>query len=48
MHRLHLDRDRDQGRIREVLFVGKVALPDGPGYASDHIGLYASLLLAPP
>jgi endonuclease/exonuclease/phosphatase family metal-dependent hydrolase len=31
-----------------VLFAGKVALPGGPGYASDHIGLYASLLLAPP
>ena len=31
-----------------VLFAGKVALLGGPGYASDHIGLYASLLLAPP
>jgi len=31
-----------------LLLTGKVALPGGPGYASDHIGLYASLLLAPP
>jgi sphingomyelin phosphodiesterase 2 len=31
-----------------VLLADKVALPGGPGYASDHIGLYADLLLAPP
>ncbi len=31
-----------------LLLTGKVALPGGPGYASDHIGLYANLLLAPP
>jgi Endonuclease/Exonuclease/phosphatase family len=31
-----------------LLLTGQVALPGGPGYASDHIGLYASLLLAPP
>ncbi len=31
-----------------LLLIGKVALPGGPGYASDHIGLYANLLLAPP
>ena len=31
-----------------LLLTGKVALPGGPGYASDHIGLYANLLLASP
>jgi endonuclease/exonuclease/phosphatase family metal-dependent hydrolase len=31
-----------------LLLTGQVALPGGPGYASDHIGLYANLLLAPP
>jgi endonuclease/exonuclease/phosphatase family metal-dependent hydrolase len=31
-----------------VLFTGKVALPGGPGYPSDHIGLCADLLLTPP
>jgi endonuclease/exonuclease/phosphatase (EEP) superfamily protein YafD len=31
-----------------VLFAGKVPLPGGPGYVSDHLGLYARLLLAPP
>ncbi len=30
-----------------LLLAGQVALPGGPGYASDHIGLYASLLLPP-
>lgn len=30
-----------------LLLAGKVALPGGPGYASDHIGLHANLLLAP-
>jgi endonuclease/exonuclease/phosphatase family metal-dependent hydrolase len=29
-----------------LLLTGKVALPGGPGYASDHIGLHADLLLA--
>ena len=31
-----------------LLFTGQVALPGGPGYASDHIGLHASLVLTPP
>ena len=31
-----------------LLFTGQVALPGGPGYASDHIGLLANLLLTPP
>jgi sphingomyelin phosphodiesterase 2 len=31
-----------------VLFTGKVPLPGGPGYVSDHLGLYARLLVAPP
>jgi endonuclease/exonuclease/phosphatase family protein len=31
-----------------VLLAGKVVLPGGPGYASDHIGLYSNLLLPPP
>ena len=31
-----------------VLFTGKVSLPGGPGYVSDHLGLYARLLVAPP
>jgi endonuclease/exonuclease/phosphatase family metal-dependent hydrolase len=30
-----------------LLLTGKVAMPGGPGYASDHIGLYADLLLTP-
>jgi sphingomyelin phosphodiesterase 2 len=30
-----------------LLFPEKVALPGGPGYVSDHVGLSASLLLAP-
>jgi hypothetical protein len=30
-----------------LLLTGQVELPGGPGYASDHIGLHASLLLAP-
>jgi endonuclease/exonuclease/phosphatase (EEP) superfamily protein YafD len=30
-----------------LLLTGQVELPSGPGYASDHIGLYANLLLAP-
>jgi endonuclease/exonuclease/phosphatase family metal-dependent hydrolase len=29
------------------LLVGQVELPGGPGYASDHIGLHADLLVAP-
>jgi len=28
-----------------VLFAGQIALPGGPGYPSDHIGLHADLLL---
>jgi hypothetical protein len=31
-----------------LLFTEKEPLPDGPGYVSDHIGLRASLFLAPP
>ncbi len=31
-----------------LLLTGEVALPRDPGYASDHIGLSANLLLAPP
>jgi sphingomyelin phosphodiesterase 2 len=31
-----------------VLFAGKVPLPGGPGYVSDHLGLCARLSLAPP
>jgi endonuclease/exonuclease/phosphatase family metal-dependent hydrolase len=31
-----------------VLFAGEVPMPGGPGYVSDHLGLYARLLLAPP
>lgn len=31
-----------------MLLAGKVMLPGGPGFASDHIGLYADLLLVPP
>lgn len=30
-----------------LLLVGQVELPGGPGYASDHIGLHADLLVAP-
>jgi hypothetical protein len=30
-----------------LLLTGKVELPGGPGYASDHIGLCASLILTP-
>ncbi|HEY2579275.1 MAG TPA: endonuclease/exonuclease/phosphatase family protein [Streptosporangiaceae bacterium] len=30
-----------------MLFTGKVALPGGPGYVSDHIGLCARLFLTP-
>lgn len=31
-----------------VVFVGEEMLPGGPGYVSDHVGLRASLFLAPP
>jgi endonuclease/exonuclease/phosphatase family metal-dependent hydrolase len=31
-----------------VVFAGKEPLPGGPGYVSDHVGLRASLFLAPP
>jgi len=31
-----------------MLLADKVVMPGGPGYASDHIGLYANLLLLPP
>lgn len=31
-----------------LVFAGKEPLPGGPGYVSDHVGLRASLLLAPP
>jgi Endonuclease/Exonuclease/phosphatase family len=31
-----------------VAFAGKEPLPGGPGYVSDHVGLRASLILAPP
>jgi endonuclease/exonuclease/phosphatase family metal-dependent hydrolase len=31
-----------------VVFAGQEPLPGGPGYVSDHLGLRASLLLAPP
>jgi endonuclease/exonuclease/phosphatase (EEP) superfamily protein YafD len=31
-----------------LLLADKAALPGGPEYASDHIGLYANLLLTPP
>ncbi len=31
-----------------LLLAGQVALPGGPGFASDHVGLYAHLLVAPP
>ena len=30
-----------------VLFGGKVQLRDGPGYASDHLGLSARICLVP-
>jgi sphingomyelin phosphodiesterase 2 len=30
-----------------VMFTGTVPLPGGPGYVSDHVGLRASLFLAP-
>jgi len=30
-----------------VMFAGTVPLPGGPGYVSDHVGLRASLFLAP-
>jgi len=30
-----------------VLFAGEVALPGGPGFVSDHVGLSASLLVGP-
>jgi endonuclease/exonuclease/phosphatase family metal-dependent hydrolase len=30
-----------------VLYEGKVALPGGPGYVSDHVGLSARLLVPP-
>jgi endonuclease/exonuclease/phosphatase family metal-dependent hydrolase len=31
-----------------MLFAGKVRPSGGPGYVSDHLGLHARLLLAPP
>ena len=31
-----------------VVFAGEETLPGGPGYVSDHVGLRASLFLAPP
>jgi endonuclease/exonuclease/phosphatase family metal-dependent hydrolase len=31
-----------------MLLADEVALPGGQGYASDHIGLYANLLVVPP
>ena len=30
-----------------MVFAGKEPLPGGPGYVSDHVGLRASLFLAP-
>ena len=30
-----------------VVFADKLPLPGGPGYVSDHVGLRASLVLAP-
>jgi sphingomyelin phosphodiesterase 2 len=43
-----LTGERVKAEAGKVLFAGKVPLPGGPGYVSDHLGLCARLFLAPP
>jgi sphingomyelin phosphodiesterase 2 len=42
-----LTTDGIKAETANVLFAGKVPLPRGPGYVSDHVGLRARLFLAP-
>ena len=43
-----LTADGVKAEAATVVFAGKEPLPGGPGYVSDHVGLRASLILAPP
>ena len=43
-----LTADGVKAETATVLFPGKVPLPGGPGYVSDHVGLCARLFLASP
>jgi sphingomyelin phosphodiesterase 2 len=43
-----LTADGVKAESAAVAFAGKEPLPGGPGYVSDHVGLRASLILAPP
>jgi len=43
-----LTTDRVKADAATVVFARKEPLPGGPGYVSDHIGLRAGLILAPP
>jgi endonuclease/exonuclease/phosphatase (EEP) superfamily protein YafD len=43
-----LTSDGVEAEAATVVFAGKEPLPGGPGYVSDHVGLRASLVLAPP
>jgi sphingomyelin phosphodiesterase 2 len=42
-----LTTDEVRAEAATVIFAGKEQLPGGPGYVSDHVGLRASLVLAP-
>jgi sphingomyelin phosphodiesterase 2 len=42
-----LTADGVKAEAAGVVFTGKEPLPGGPGYVSDHVGLRASLFLAP-
>jgi hypothetical protein len=43
-----LTSDGVKAEAATVVFAAKEPLPGGPGYVSDHLGLRASLVLAPP
>jgi endonuclease/exonuclease/phosphatase family metal-dependent hydrolase len=42
-----LTSDGVKAEAATVVFADKEPLPGGPGYVSDHVGLRASLVLAP-
>lgn len=42
-----LTADGVKAEAAGMVFTGKEPLPGGPGYVSDHVGLRASLFLAP-
>jgi endonuclease/exonuclease/phosphatase family metal-dependent hydrolase len=43
-----LTTDGVKAEAATVVFADKEPLPGGPGYVSDHLGLHASVVLAPP